>query len=277
MIIVGFVRRRICCRVSVSVGFNLRKLSIPFMPRALLLSPHLDDVAFSCAATARHLLRGGWDVQLVTVFTGSVENPQGFALACQLDKGLAPDVDYMKLRRAEDLEFCRIVGLENTAHWPFLEAPHRGYESAPELFAGIKDGDEIWKLIAAKLEEIATPDTVFAPQGLGNHVDHLQVIRAVRARGWDAQAFWYRDTPYAIRQPDAAPSALLPDELSGGFVAFDEAEMEIKIAGCRAYASQIGFQFGGADGVAAQLRAFHRAEAERVDREPFAERFVVSA
>ena len=245
------------------------------MPRAILLSPHLDDVAFSCAATARHLLRGGWDVQLVTVFTGSVANPQGFALACQLDKGLAPDVDYMKLRRAEDLEFCRIVGLENTEHWPLREAPHRGYESAPELFAGIKDGDEIWKLIAEKLEEIATPDTVFAPQGLGNHVDHLQVIRAVRARGWDAQTFWYRDTPYAIRQLAATASELLPDKLSGGFVLFDEAELETKIAGCCAYASQIGFQFGGPDGVAAQLRAFHRAEAQAVEREPFAERFVV--
>ena len=247
------------------------------MPRALLLSPHLDDVAFSCAATARHLLRGGWQVQLVTVFTASVENPQGFALACQLDKGLALDVDYMKLRRAEDDEFCRIVGIENYAHWPLCEAPHRGYESAPELFAGIKAGDEIWKLIAEKLEAIATPDAVFAPQGLGNHADHLQVIRAVRARGWDAQTFWYRDTPYAIRQPAATPSPLLPAELSGGFVAFDEAELEIKIAGCCAYGSQIGFQFGGADGVAAQLREFHQAEAQAVAREPFAERFVVGA
>ena len=245
------------------------------MPRALLLSPHLDDVAFSCAATARHLLRGGWDVQLVTIFTQSVLHPQGFALACQLDKGLAPDADYMALRRAEDAEFCRIVGLENYAHWPFAEAPHRGYESAPELFGGVKPGDEIWRDIAARLGEIETPDTVFAPQGLGNHVDHLQTIRAVRARGWDAQAFWYRDTPYAIRQPDAQSSELLPEKLSGGFVAFGADELQIKIDGCCAYASQIGFQFGGAAGVAAQLTAFHRAEAKAVEREPFAERFVV--
>ena len=247
------------------------------MPRALLLSPHLDDVAFSCAATARHLLRGGWEVQLVTVFTASVAEPQGFALACQLDKGLAPSVDYMALRRAEDEEFCRVIGLENYAHWEWKEAPHRGYDSAPDLFGGIHDGDEVWRAIADKLGDIATPDAVFAPQGLGNHVDHLQTIRAVRARGWDAQTFWYRDTPYAIRQPDAHPSELLPASRSGGFVAFDEAELERKIAGCCAYASQIGFQFGGAQGVAAQLREFHRAEARAVERAPFAERFVASA
>ena len=245
------------------------------MPRALLLSPHLDDIAFSCAATARHLLRGGWDVQQITIFTGSVENPQGFALACQLDKGLAPDIDYMKLRRAEDDQFCEIIGIENYEHWPLFEAPHRGYESAPDLFGGIRDGDEIWRNIAERLGEIETPDTVFAPQGLGNHVDHLQVIRAVRARGWDKQAFWYRDTPYAIRQPAATPSELLPQSLSGGFVVFDDESLQKKIAGCCAYASQIGFQFGGPDGVASQLTQFHRAEAERVEREPFAERFVV--
>ena len=247
------------------------------MPRALLLSPHLDDVAFSCAATARHLLRGGWDVQLITIFTGSVENPQGFALACQLDKGLAPDADYMKLRRAEDDKFCQIIGIENYAHWPLLEAPHRGYDSAPDLFGGVHDGDEVWRDIAEKLGEIETPDTVFAPQGLGNHVDHLQVIRAVRERGWDAQTFWYRDTPYAIRQPAATPSGLLPEKLSGGFVVFDEDVLQLKIAGCCAYASQIGFQFGGPEGVATQLTQFHRAEAMAVERAPFAERFVVSA
>ena len=39
-------------------------------------------------------------VTVVTCFTRSVPDPQGFALACQLDKGLGPEVDYMALRRA---------------------------------------------------------------------------------------------------------------------------------------------------------------------------------
>lgn len=245
------------------------------MPRALFLSPHLDDVAFSCAATARHLLRGGWSVQLVTVFTASINDPQGFALACQLDKGLAPDVDYMALRRAEDAEFCRIVGIENYAHWPFQEAPHRGYDAAPALFAGVREGDEIWRDVLAKLQTIETPDTVFAPQGLGHHADHLQVIRAVIERGWASQTFWCRDTPYAIRQPNAEPSELLPPQTTSGFVAFDEAELEVKIAGCCAYRSQIEFQFGGAHEVARKLKQFHRDEARDAGREGYAERFCV--
>jgi hypothetical protein len=70
------------------------------MPTALALSPHLDDAAFSCGGLLHALGAAGWDVATVTVFTASVADPTGFALACQTDKGLGPEVDYMDLRRA---------------------------------------------------------------------------------------------------------------------------------------------------------------------------------
>lgn len=244
------------------------------MPSALFLSPHLDDVAFSCSATLMQLISAGWNVQLVTVFTASVENPQGFALACQTDKGLAPEVDYMALRRAEDREFCRLAGIENARYWDFAEAPHRGYDSAPELFAGVKTGDEVWREIAEKLRGLDDFDAVFAPQGLGNHVDHLQVIRAVFDADLAAKTRWYRDTPYAIRQPDAAPSEWLPPGLDEIFVPFGTPIIAQKVAACCAYESQIGFQFGGAIEVARKLADFHRAEALLGACPPFAERFL---
>ena len=67
------------------------------------------------------------------MFTGNVAEPQGFALACQLDKGLGPEVDYMALRRAEDAQACGRIGA-TPIHLPMLEAPHRGYADAAELF-----------------------------------------------------------------------------------------------------------------------------------------------
>ena len=81
-------------------------------------------------------------VQCVTVFTASVERPTGFALTCQTDKGIAPEVDYMRLRREEDARACTHLGMDYE-HWPYPEAPHRGYESAAELFTGIRDGDPL--------------------------------------------------------------------------------------------------------------------------------------
>ena len=112
---------------------------------ALFISPHLDDAVFSCGGTMAKLAANGWQTILCTVFTQSAVNPKGFALECQLDKNLAPEVDYMKLRRAEDSCAAQILNVAETLHLNFPEAPHRGYDSAPELFAGIKAGDDIWK------------------------------------------------------------------------------------------------------------------------------------
>ena len=170
------------------------------MPTALFLSPHLDDAAFSCAGTLQNLLASGWNVCHCTVFTASLPNPQGFALRCQTDKGIAPETDYMALRRREDADFARLMGIADMRHWPFAEAPHRGYQSPAELFVGVRSGDDVWKPISEGLQDLVSlidASLLFAPQGLGNHVDHLQVIAAVREAVADDLVCWYRDTPYA--------------------------------------------------------------------------------
>ena len=51
------------------------------MPTALALSPHLDDAAFSCGGLLATLAESGWRVVMATLFTGSVPDPQGFAVA----------------------------------------------------------------------------------------------------------------------------------------------------------------------------------------------------
>lgn len=235
---------------------------------ALFISPHLDDVAFSCGGTLVKLLRANLTATVCTIFTASVDDPRGFALRCQTDKGLAPGIDYMLLRRAEDAEFARAIGGASVRHLAFREAPHRGYESAAELFAGERiDDEEVWREIADELKRLArelNPQIVFAPQGLGNHVDHLQTIRAVCAAEFRVPVVWYRDTPYAIRDADAAPARVLPDDLSEIALGIDE-EIEAKLDGCTAYTTQIGFQFGGADALREKLFGFHRREAEKDD------------
>ena len=247
------------------------------MPTALFLSPHLDDVAFSCAGTLQNLLASGWNVCHCTVFTASVPNPQGFALRCQTDKGIAPEIDYMALRRREDDDFARLMGIADVRHWPFAEAPHRGYESPAELFAGVRNGDEVWKPIAEGLQDLVSlldVSLVFAPQGLGNHVDHLQVIAAVRDAVADDLVCWYRDTPYAIREPNALPSPLVPLGLTEQATALSEEVIARKVAGACAYASQLGFQFGGVAEVNHKLRAFHQTEAARMGRSGYAETYL---
>ena len=237
------------------------------MPTALFLSPHLDDAAFSCGGTLLRLADDpDWRVVLCTVFAASVPDPQGFALRCQTDKGIPAGVDYMALRRAEDEACAASARVDDARRWSYREAPHRGYGSPADLFAGIHDGDNVWQALGddlAALDDEVRPDLVFAPQGLGNHVDHLQTIRAALAAWPVERMMWYRDTPYAIREPDARPAHLLrmEEDLFPCRVLLSSGVLERKIGLCALYASQIGFQFGGPAALREKLTIFHAREA----------------
>ena len=231
------------------------------MPHALFLSPHLDDVAFSCAGVLLRLIAAGWSTTVVTCFTASVPHPQGFALSTQLDKGLPATVDYLALRRAEDQAFAATVGAE-IHHLPFAEAPHRGYQSAADLFHGIHEDDYIHLDLMAALGALLTayrPTFIFAPQGLGQHVDHLQVMRALTSIHVPCPIAWYRDLPYAIRHPHAATSITEPEHA----VSLPASILAQKIVACAAYPTQVPFQFGSAAAMGTQLTTFHQAEAMR--------------
>ncbi|WP_279349338.1 PIG-L deacetylase family protein [Erythrobacter litoralis] len=218
------------------------------MNRILAISPHLDDAAFSAGGYLASRERAGDEVTILTCFTGNVEQPEGFALACQLDKGLGPDVDYMALRRAEDEAACAVIGAK-PIHLPFLEAPHRGYDSAPALFAGSHEDDDIVErlrtAIAEQVEELQ-PDAVLGPLCIGDHVDH----HAVREAMVDLPGvLLWEDWPYLDRSeytPSSPPAFV--HELSD----YDRIQ---RLAMCRCFASQLGFQFGGEDALAKRTAA----------------------
>ncbi|WP_158611027.1 PIG-L deacetylase family protein [Aurantiacibacter spongiae] len=209
------------------------------MSRVLAISPHLDDAVFSAGGTLAAHADAGDVVTVVTCFTGSVANPAGFALACQLDKGLDKDADYMALRRAEDVVACAAIGAR-CVHLPLLEAPHRGYENAAALFGALKASDDAIETVAEALRPVIArrrPDIIYGPCGVGGHVDHLAVREAL-ARIAPGAVLW-EDFPYAMREaaaPRGIERACLSDEI-----------LERKTAAVLAYRSQIGFQFGSSE------------------------------
>ena len=206
--------------------------------RVLAVSPHLDDAAFSVGATLAALADAGHQVTVATCFTRSVPGPTGFALACQTDKGLGPGVDYLALRREEDTAAMAVLGAA-PVHLDLPEAPHRGYTSAAELFAGRHSGDQVWREVAAAVEGLEA-DLWLAPQGLGGHDDHLQVLRAVASLA--RPTLWWRDSPYVLRDPAAQPGSDLPGGLHPVQLPQDRAR---RADACACYTTQLGFQFGG--------------------------------
>jgi LmbE family N-acetylglucosaminyl deacetylase len=216
--------------------------------KLLAVSPHLDDAVFSAGGLIAARVGAGWQAVVATCFSGSVAHPTGFALACQLDKGLGPEIDYMALRRAEDEAACRELGA-SVRHLPFLEAPHRGYESAPALFAGRLAGDDMVERLAPALVDLIArerPDLILGPLCLGNHVDH-HIVHDALARVAPDALLW-EDWPYADRAPPVAQTPALVEPLTPVTCAR-------RVAACAAYRSQLGFQFGGVDAMTRRIDA----------------------
>lgn len=227
---------------------------VPGVRRVAAVSPHLDDAAFSAGGYLAGLAAAGVDVCVVTVFTASVPDPRGFALACQLDKGLDADVDYLALRRAEDEAATAALGVR-FRHLPLREAPHRGYESAAALFGPVAAADDAGPAVvadavaAALAEEFpAGLDLVLGPQALGGHVDHRHVRDALPGLAGRLDAVWsaWADTPYLFRPGADAPA--------GTPRAPSPAELTAKVDACAAYATQLGFQFSGVQAMADAVR-----------------------
>ncbi len=232
---------------------------------ALALSPHLDDAAFSCGGTLALLVSRGWRVVPATLFTRSMPDPQGFALACQLDKGLDATVDYMALRRAEDVAACRALGLGEPVHIPLPEAPHRGYHSAMALFGGVLPEDDVGPSLAAAIRGLVDdhePDLILAPQAIGGHVDHVQVVLALGDVA--VPTLWWRDFPYAARGgAPLEPFGERMEDLPEHRILLDREARRAKETGCLAFASQLGFQFGGPEGLRARLAESGQTETFR--------------
>ena len=253
----------------------------------LAVSPHLDDAAFSAGGALAARARGGAAVTVATVFTRSHPAPTGFALRCQTDKGIEGGVDYLALRRDEDRAACAALGAEPV--WLDLpEAPHRGYGSPEALFAGVHDGDRrTWRDVLDRLRALVAaraPDLVLSCQGLGGHVDHLHVVRAVAALADETglPVAWWRDAPYVLRAPTAPPAPALPDGLTEVAVPLAPTDLAAKLDACAAYASQIPYQFGR-DAAAppeaalrARLAAFADAEGARLGAGRASEAFAVA-
>jgi LmbE family N-acetylglucosaminyl deacetylase len=228
---------------------------------AVAVSPHLDDAVFSAGGTLAVLAAAGWRVRVVTCFTASVADPSPFALSTQLDKGLDAHADYMALRRAEDSAAVALLGAD-AVHLPLAEAPHRGYTSAPDLFAGRHADDDVaGPLAAALVPHVGDADLVLAPQAIGDHVDHRVVVDVVAAQRPDA-LFW-RDTPYVLRRPEASAWQGVPRGVEQPVEI--AAHLGTKAAAAGRYVTQLGFQFGGPERMPADLETLARQEARRLD------------
>jgi LmbE family N-acetylglucosaminyl deacetylase len=134
------------------------------------------------------------------------------------------------------------------------------------MFGAMNPADSgIIDAVAAAFAALPPADRVYAPLGVGRHVDH-GVARRAAERVFDDLAY-YEDYPYTMAA--GALEAILPSEARGDWSAetmwLTETALRVKIDAVAAYRSQLSSFFAGYDDLAARLRDEGRrvmAEAE---------------
>jgi LmbE family N-acetylglucosaminyl deacetylase len=257
----------------------------------VFVSPHPDDAALSCGGLIASLRERNEAVTIVSIFSGagdlaSLTPYQRLALGFggqekwqPGDTYLLPDApdegaaamaaaDAMAVRRAEDESFGRFAGATNV----FLDLPDavfRGYEDHAQLMGRPRPDDspplpELRRVLAR-----LRPDRLYLPLAIGGHVDHVQARRAATTllaepdSPFSDRTLFYEDFPYAynlgferLDQLDPGFPALLPPlvSLAPEYIAIGNL-IDRKLEGLRAYTSQLGRLFGGADEMVAAVRA----------------------
>jgi LmbE family N-acetylglucosaminyl deacetylase len=248
-------------------------------PLVLFVSPHFDDIALSCGAIAARLSRAGARCIGLTVFAApapaSVElSPFAQALHGEWERAAGTSVQAINdVRRAEEEAAMRLMGLEHV--WlDFPDAPYRRsaegeafYTSDEQLFGEVareerhdlvpRIADEI-RRVASEVDGARGRVRVYAPLGVGTHVDHQITFRAARRLGPRFGTLFYEDYPYAGR-PGALEARLrrLNLPMQPRITPVDDL-MGVKIAAISRYKSQLDVLFGSAEEMPKALRQYSR-------------------
>jgi LmbE family N-acetylglucosaminyl deacetylase len=224
----------------------------------LFLSPHFDDAVLSCGATLHQLAASGTPVMVRTVMGGkpSANRIADTPLTRELHARWASGDDPIQIRALEDETAVKSLGAQADRLLNWTDCIYRVssagkplYTTNESLFGEVHPDDRAARLIPTLvLPSHPMVRVLYAPLGIGNHVDH-QIVRnwALELRKqyhWLALKF-YEEYPYsedkqAISRASeffAAYSSPIPLKLET--VALSEADVNAKVAAIRHYRSQI--------------------------------------
>jgi LmbE family N-acetylglucosaminyl deacetylase len=157
--------------------------------RLLYISPHLDDAVLSCGGAIAYHQQVGNDVLVVTVFTG----PRNSTIYQQ--------------RKIDDLNAVQFLGAR-AIHLDCIDAPFRNekyrdfstimfHHTLPETEKATV------AIVRNRLSKIITefqPHEIYAPLGVGGHIDHHIVFESCKPWWSSAEQLFhcYNDVPYVL-------------------------------------------------------------------------------
>jgi LmbE family N-acetylglucosaminyl deacetylase len=233
----------------------------------LILSPHLDDAALSLGAVIHRWVRIGEPVVVLNLCAGTprLATYSRFARELHARWGFAADVAVQR-RRVEDRRALRILGATGV-YWRSVDCVYRRdrrgrwlYPSVQAIFGELHVADQplalIWAVRLRRLVRRLGAAQVYAPLGLGRHVDHQLTRLAAERSG--LPLVYYEDYPYAQWQTRGANWAGLAVGLRAQPMRVRRRDVDAKLAAIRAYPSQISSLWPSETAMATAFETFHR-------------------
>jgi LmbE family N-acetylglucosaminyl deacetylase len=245
------------------------------------LAPHADDAVLACGGTIHRQASAGEPVLVLTFFVGAVQ--AGAALspfARQQHSYWGDPPQPMALRRAEDRAALTLLGAE-TLHWDYFDAVYRTdaggqpvYPDLDSLWGAVHPGDPMALdesvALTRRLAGLFSGDdpvTIYAPLGVGHHVDH----QIVHTAAWgllrqDHRLAFYEDYPYAEKAGAVEAALALAGAGSGPSPGgrgwrvehrpLDAADVAARVAALSYYRTQLGVLFGSVEAMTRRVWTF---------------------
>lgn len=240
----------------------------------LFLSPHLDDAILSCGGLIHQLTIQGEPVTIQTFMAGDPptalpDTPIIRDLHRRWEAGEHP----VAARRQEDRAAAHVLGA-SVQHLDWLDLPYRTnlagealYPTENDLFGDIHMDDPV---LNYDIELAPDVTAIYAPLGVGHHVDHQIVCYQAQQLETTAIVFYYEEYPYSASGGQAAVQTALAafsKRLLPHLIELSEDDLLAKMEAIACYQSQISTFW---DNVA-EMKKRVRAYAEEVAT-PAAER-----
>jgi LmbE family N-acetylglucosaminyl deacetylase len=237
--------------------------------RHIYLQPHFDDAALACGGTIALQVLVGQRVLVVTIFGGAP--PAGAPLSpfarqlLQRDGLGATAEEAVRRRREEDAAAVGALGADLL--WLDLpEALYRGspayYATNEALFGDVNPADvALDQQIADLLDRIHKQSplaAIYAPMGIGNHVDHQLVCSAAdRLAQQRVNVKFFEDFPYVtVPGALAARQRQLGIPMEPEIVEISHQPFQHKEEALAQYRSQIPTLFGSEEAMREKQRAY---------------------
>lgn len=227
--------------------------------RWIYISPHLDDAVLSAGGLIHEQTRAGARVEIWTILCGFPpgEELSPYAQLLHYGWGIPSVKDLIRARREEDQQACQIVGA-TPVYFDYLDCIYRRAKNGAWLYGYIflsphEDEADFPARIAESISARLQPtDQLVCQLGLGSHVDHVLVRRAVELL--QRPVLYYADVPYLFNSPEElAPNTA---GMKSNAYAVSEAGLKSWQEAIAAYPSQISVLFDGPDSMRSQIQQY---------------------